>query len=481
MRQRNQARRMSCAAMLALGGLIALPAIAHAGLGAAATVQFAPDVVHVGDSGTGVVTLTNDNSDPNTAATNTVCNIGEACPTSPETVGISVVPACQELAPGTTCAAGAQDPDVYRLGATGTGQAGSACAGTIFDISRVTTDAVDVGRYLFVARPPNGTVVLAGTGAQCRIDITYEVLKMARDANTATPAVETIQFTFHNQKSTFSPILNAAGRGSSANQVILRATPAITTLASPDITLGGTLSDQATVSGLANPQPGSTVTFRLYGPGAGATCAGNPLRTETKPLTLTGGGVGTATSDPYSPSEPGTYRWIARFDGDVNNAPVEGACNEASETRSVAPPPPPPVTAPPPVAPPPPPTVGSQAPVVCTPPPGPAPAGGTLCARGTAAIRGRTGCAGSPFRVTVRGRQIARVVFTLDGRRVRTLTRRNAGAYFALRVDPRRMRVGVHRVIARTTFTSRSGTRARSLRVTFSRCSRRASAPAFTG
>ena len=144
-------------------------------------------------------------------------------------------------------------------------------------------------------------------------------------------------------------------------------------------------------------------------------------------------------------------------------------------------PPPPPGPPPPPAGTPPPPPTAGSGPELCTPPPGPAPAGGTLCARGTAAIRGRTGCAGSPFRVTVRGRQIARVVFSLDGRVVRTLTRPNTGSVFTLRVDPRRLRTGVHRVLARTTFSRQSGTRARTLRVTFSRCSRRASAPAFTG
>ena len=120
-------------------------------------------------------------------------------------------------------------------------------------------------------------------------------------------------------------------------------------------------------------------------------------------------------------------------------------------------------------------------PVVCTPPPGPAPAGGVLCARGTAAIRGRTGCQGNPFSVVVRGRQIQRVVFTLDGRVVRTLTRPNSGTNYVLRVNPRTLRTGIHRILARTTFRSQSGTRPRVLRVTFSRCARRASAPAFTG
>lgn len=120
-------------------------------------------------------------------------------------------------------------------------------------------------------------------------------------------------------------------------------------------------------------------------------------------------------------------------------------------------------------------------PTVCTPPPGPAPAGGELCARGTAAIRGTTGCAGTPFRVVVRGRQIERVIFTVDGRIVRTLTSPNVGSLWVLPVNPRTQRVGVHRVLARTTFRRQSGTRARTLRVTYSRCARRAAAPEFTG
>jgi hypothetical protein len=483
---RGAARRGTVLTLLTLAGVIGTPAIAQAGLGAAASVQFQPTVVRVGDSGTAVLTLTNQNSAPDTGATNTICNIGDPCPSSPETLGISVVPSCQALAPGTSCVAGAEDPNVFALSATGTGVVGSACPNTIFDITRVTTDSPDVGRYLFVARAPNSPVTLAGTGTQCRVNFTYQVLKVPRDANPATPGFETIQYTFHNQKSpAVSPILSASGRGSAADQTILQALPTITTLASPDVTVGGTLTDQATVSGLVNPVAGSTVTFRLYPPSAGATCAGNPVHTSTKTLAISGS-TGTATADSYTANEPGIYRWIATFNGDFNNAPVAGTCNEASETRSVTtpnapppPPPPPPGVNPPP--PPPPPPAAGIAPEICTPPPGPAPAGGELCVRGTAAIRGRTGCAGSPFRVTVRGREITRVVFTLDGRVVRTLTRPNVGSTFVLPVDPRRMRTGVHRVLARTTFTRQSGTRARTLRVTFSRCARRASAPAFTG
>jgi hypothetical protein len=85
------------------------------------------------------------------------------------------------------------------------------------------------------------------------------------------------------------------------------------------------------------------------------------------------------------------------------------------------------------------------------------------------------------FNVTVNGRQISRVVFALDGKVVRTLTRPNSGTRYVLKVNPRTMRNGVHRIIARTTFVKQSGTRARVLRVTFSKCARRATSPAFTG
>ena len=84
--------------------------------------------------------------------------------------------------------------------------------------------------------------------------------------------------------------------------------------------------------------------------------------------------------------------------------------------------------------------------------------------------------------MTVRGSQIRRVTFTVDGIAVRTLTRPNRGVRFVQKVDPRRMSARrVHRITARVTFTRASGTRARTLRVTFTRCARRAAKPKFPG
>jgi hypothetical protein len=268
--------------------------------------------------------------------------------------------------------------------------------------------------------------------------------------------------------------------------------PTIATVASADVPVGGQLTDQATVSGLLNAQPNSTVTFNLYPPSAGATCTGSPIFTSTVTTAVSGGGtIATATSAPFTTTAAGIYRWRATFNNDANNTAVTGDCDLATETRNVTtPPPPPPGVVPPP---PPPPCTETPTPVppggtrcvhpaeVCTTPPGPAPAGGELCARGTAAIKGTTGCAGTPFRVTVRGRQIDTVTFTMDGKVIKKLVRPNRGVLFVLPVNPRTQKIGVHRVLARTTFNKKSGTKARVLRVTYSRCARQAVSPEFTG
>jgi Ca2+-binding RTX toxin-like protein len=112
---------------------------------------------------------------------------------------------------------------------------------------------------------------------------------------------------------------------------VAKAQPAITTLASPNITVGaGSLSDQATVTGIVSPVGPQTVTFALYGPND-ATCAGTAVFVNSAPLN------GDASqSAPFTPATAGTYRWRATYDGDDNNNPATSACNELTETRTVA-------------------------------------------------------------------------------------------------------------------------------------------------
>ena len=98
------------------------------------------------------------------------------------------------------------------------------------------------------------------------------------------------------------------------------------------------------------------------------------------------------------------------------------------------------------------------------------------------AVRARlaapTGCQSKTFSASVRGVGIARVVFHLDGKRLKTLRR---GSLFTVRVNPASLKLGVHRLVATVTFQANRRARSRTLRSSFQRCSRQLLAPRFTG
>jgi hypothetical protein len=73
-------------------------------------------------------------------------------------------------------------------------------------------------------------------------------------------------------------------------------------------------------------------------------------------------------------------------------------------------------------------------------------------------------------RVVVTGREIERIAFTLDGRRVGSLTRPNDGSRWVLTRRTRSLRFGRHRIVARVVFTKRSGRPAAILDGTIRRC-----------
>jgi len=100
---------------------------------------------------------------------------------------------------------------------------------------------------------------------------------------------------------------------------------------------------------------------------------------------------------------------------------------------------------------------------------------------GRARLLGPTGCQARAFHARISGTKVARVVFILDGHRIKTLTRKNFRGTFAVRIDPRRLKIGVHRLVAKVTFQRGSGTKAKTFRLAFQRCPRALRAPRFTG
>jgi hypothetical protein len=115
-----------------------------------------------------------------------------------------------------------------------------------------------------------------------------------------------------------------------------------------------------------------------------------------------------------------------------------------------------------------------------TPPPGQLVLGARITP-GRARLLGPTGCQARAFRARITGKKIARVIFILDGHKVKTLTRVNFHKTFAIRIDPRRLKIGVHRLVAQVTFQRGSGTKAKQFRLSFQRCPRALRAPRFTG
>jgi hypothetical protein len=315
------------AAMLAALICLALtPAVAQAGIGASAVPTFPADVT-VGNAGVAAsVELRNTDTDANAGDTNTVCNFGDGAPCPAGDPGITLIPSCGRLGAFSSCTGA--EPGVFRISDLATGEPGTACAGMAFNVG--LADPAN-GQVRFT--PQGGAhVTLPAAGAICRIGFTFSVLRApTADQNAGTPGIQTVQVTDNTQ---FAGVLTASARGSSTGTTVHKATPAIATAASGAVTIGGQLTDTATVTGLVSPA-GGTVDFRLYGPDD-ATCSRAPVF-ESLGQPLTAGG--TATSGPFMPARAGVYRWRASYSGDASNEAVSGECNAANENVTVTGPP----------------------------------------------------------------------------------------------------------------------------------------------
>ena len=75
-------------------------------------------------------------------------------------------------------------------------------------------------------------------------------------------------------------------------------------------------------------------------------------------------------------------------------------------------------------------------------------------------------CATKPFTVTVRGRGIARTVFSIDGKVVAAVGKNDAPTF---QLDPARVAIGLHRVTALVTYLDRN-VKPKTLRFVFGRC-----------
>jgi uncharacterized repeat protein (TIGR01451 family) len=100
---------------------------------------------------------------------------------------------------------------------------------------------------------------------------------------------------------------------------------------------------------------------------------------------------------------------------------------------------------------------------------------------GSARLSGPSGCVSKAFNARVRGSKIATVTFVLDGKVVKRVKNTKNASLIQLRVNPAKMRIGVHRLVVNVTFQSGSGTKPKTIRLSFQRCARKLVQPRFTG
>ncbi len=287
--------------------LPASPAFAAVVLSADST---APGSITVGDTGVpATIHVANNSTGAQAAGTVTLSQI-------------ALWPTCgaQVLAPCT-----APDTGVVALSATGSGIAGSACAGQTFTISAPDP----TGRVLFT---PANQVVLA-LGAKCEISYTFSVLKMPTLDSNPGPGIQTTEIGIVG-----GTHIGTGATGTSTfffTKTAFRDNPTLSTQASPSVPQGGTIFATATLAGGTSPT--GTIDFSLYPP-ADVNCLGAAAFTNSKPVT----GNGSYQSAGFVANIVGTWRWTSQYQGDANNfATPRTPCAAPSAAVVVTAPPPP--------------------------------------------------------------------------------------------------------------------------------------------
>jgi hypothetical protein len=137
-------------------------------------------------------------------------------------------------------------------------------------------------------------------------------------------------------------VSGACGDANETSTVTPRQPTISTEATAGPVPLGSSIDDVATL-GNTSPDPdglpaGGTITFSAYGPFDNPdTCTGDAVYTSV--VNVSGDGnytASTGTGGEFTPTEPGTYNWIASYSGDApNTLPVSGQCGDANESSVV--------------------------------------------------------------------------------------------------------------------------------------------------
>ncbi|MDQ1421998.1 MAG: hypothetical protein QOJ52_3960, partial [Acidimicrobiaceae bacterium] len=210
-----------------------------------------------------------------------------------------------------------------------TAAASGSVGGTVSDTATLSGGVNPTGTITFVLFGPNNATCTGAPIFTSTVTVTGNGNYPSGPFTVTAPGTYSFQASYSGDANNAAIALTSCG-AAGENVTVNKATPAIVTNASPSVPAGGAITDTATLSG--GVAPTGTITFTLFGPN-NATCTGATIFTSTKTVA----GNGNYTSDPFTTSAVGTYRWIAAYSGDANNAAVTSGCNDANESVVVTP------------------------------------------------------------------------------------------------------------------------------------------------
>jgi uncharacterized repeat protein (TIGR01451 family) len=206
-------------------------------------------------------------------------------------------------------------------------------------ISTSATESVTVGgdisdtATLSGAYSPTGTITFTlFTDSSCKHAVDYSSTQDVVDSSaTSAPYPTSAAGTYYwiasySGDANNDPIAGECGDPGESS-VVNPASPDISTSATPSVTVGGDISDTATVTGGYSPT--GTVTFVLYSDDECSKVVDGAGSTSDL------GQDGTAQSDPYTTTAAGTYYWVATYNGDDNNNKASGGCGDDGEVTVV--------------------------------------------------------------------------------------------------------------------------------------------------
>jgi 6-phosphogluconolactonase (cycloisomerase 2 family) len=206
-----------------------------------------------------------------------------------------------------------------------TASASVPVGGQISDSAILAGGSAPTGTITFNLYGPGDTACassLASSTATASGDGTYQ------SAPFAATAAGTYRWVASYGGDAGNEAVSGACGASGESVLVTKASPTVSTTASAGVAVGGQIKDLATLAG-GYAETG-TVTFSLYGPND-PSCSQNPVAVSQTSVS----GDGSYSSSAFTPTQPGTYQWIASYGGDANNSGATGLCGAPNESVTV--------------------------------------------------------------------------------------------------------------------------------------------------